>query len=168
MKVNLEYYLKNKEKLNEKYEFFIIKNQLMKIDFSQNLIDAHIDKAEHNLKLLINLNSEFNDWKIISLYYALYHSCLALLAKKNYVSKNHTATLIFILKNYTQIEANDISLIDELQLKEEDAKFYTFLKQERHNANYSTTTFYNNDNIEYFRKKTIKFLNKVKIILQTK
>jgi len=165
--MNIKYYLNNKDKIEETYDFFIKKEQLIKININKEIINAHITKADHNLGILKQLNNEYNDWKIIGLYYCLYHSCLALLANKGYSSKNHTATLIFLLKEYSQITNEEINLIEELQIKDEDAKFYTQLKQERHNANYSTNIFYNNKKIEELRIKTITFLNKVKEILKS-
>ena len=60
-----------------------------------------------------------------------------------------------------------IELREELQVKDEDAKFYTELKQQRHNANYLTDIFYDNEKIEEVRIKTIKFLNKVREMLKT-
>jgi uncharacterized protein (UPF0332 family) len=164
--MNIKYYLNNKEKIQESYDFFIRKEQLTKITSNKELIEAHIRKAEHNLGILKQLDENYNDWKIIGLYYCLYHSCLALLANKGYSSKNHTATLIFLLKEYSQITNDEINLIEELQIKDEDAKFYTQLKQERHNANYSTDAFYDNQKIEEFRLKTVAFLNKVRDILK--
>lgn len=163
--MNISYYFNNPEDLDKQYAFFITKKQLLKKDNTFNLINAHIVKAEHNLKMLTLLTDEFNDWKIISLYYAVYHSCLALLAKKGYVSKNHTATLLFLLKNYSQINKSDLILISELQIKEEDAKFYTELKKERHNVSYATNLFFDKEQIVVLKNKTIKFLNKVKEIL---
>ncbi len=164
--MNVNFYLNNKEKINEKFEFFIEKRQLIKIESNERLVEAHVKKAEHNLGILKQLNEEYNDWKIIGLYYCLYHSCLALLANKEYSSKNHTATIIFLLKKYSEITNEDINLINELQIKEEDAKFYTQLKQERHNANYSTDIFFDKSKIEKNRIKTITFLNKVKEIVK--
>jgi len=166
--MNIRYYLGNEGKIQESYDFFINKEQLVEIDPREELIEAHIKKAEHNLGVLKQLNKEYSDWKIIALYYCLYHSCLALLVRKGYISKNHTATLIFLLKHYSQITQNEINLIEELQIKDEDAKFYTELKKERHNANYSTDIFYDEEKIEEVRIKTIRFLNKVKEILKTR
>lgn len=116
--------------------------------------------------MINSLSDEFNDWKIIAFYYALYHLCLALLANKNFISKNHTATLIFIIKHYCEIKYEEIELIEQLQIKEEDANFYTYLKEKRHNANYSTNLLYDNYEIEEIRNSTISFLNKVKNILR--
>lgn len=159
--------LNNKIKLQEKYLQFIKQKQIIQKNNTTNLIEAHVKKAEHNLKVLTQLTSEFNDWKIISLYYALYHSCLALLANKSFVSKNHTATLVFIIKHYIEINKEEIDLIEELQVKEQDAIFYTELKNKRHEANYSTNLFFDDEQIESILKKTILFLNKVKDILKS-
>jgi uncharacterized protein (UPF0332 family) len=90
---------------------------------------------------------------------------LALLANKNFISKNHTATLIFLIKHYSEISNDELELIEELQIKEQDAIFYTEIKQERHNANYSTNLFFNDEQINTNLKKTILFLNKVKDII---
>ncbi len=165
--MNITDYFQNKEKLEKKYDFFIYKKQLVKSKNRQNLVQAHIKKAEHNIKVLNQLTSEFNDWKIVSIYYALYHSCLALLANKNFSSKNHTATLLFIIKHYSQVKNEELKLIEELQIKEQDAIFYTDLKQERHNANYSTNLLFDDEQIRTNLKKTILFLNKVKEIIET-
>lgn len=163
MKINE--YFKNKEELENSYEFYIRKKQIIKYDNAKTLVNAHLKKADHNLKLFNNLTDEFNDWKIISLYYALYHGCLALVSNKNFVSKNHTATIIFIIKYYSEFSKDELSLIEELQIKEEDAKLYTQLKKERHNANYSTSLSYDIQNINNLKTKTIQLLNKIKTIL---
>ncbi len=44
--MNIKYYLNNKEKIPESYDFFIKKEQLTKITPNKKLIDAHIKKAE--------------------------------------------------------------------------------------------------------------------------
>ena len=112
-----------------------------------------------------HLTEEFSDWKIISLYYALYHGFLALVSYKGFVSKNHTATIIFIIKHYSDFNKDELSFLEELQIKEEDAKFYAQLKEQRHNANYSTSLSYDTDKINNLKTKTIQLLNKVKEIL---
>lgn len=155
----------NVDELNKLYLSFIKKKLIYEIEYSEVLVLAHISKAEHNLKLFSKLDSEFNDWKIIILYYSLYHCSLALILKAGFYSKNHTATLIFLIKHYSEVSSLDIKLIEDLQLKEEDAKFYTDLKLERHNASYSTSVIFDDDKIEEFKVGTINFLNKVKEII---
>jgi len=163
-------YFNNIELLCKELEFHISKDNLIEEESAKNLVGAHIEKAKHNLRtadLLIS-NKDYNDWVIISLYYALYHSCLALLAKKGYSSKNHTATLLFILKNYSNISKDEIEMIDNTLITKSDAEFYTSLKQDRHDASYSTNVLFDKDSVVLLRKKAISFINKVELILESK
>ena len=98
-------YFKNPELLESHLGFHLEKQNIIYEESAKNLIKAHLEKAKHNLRTsdLLIANKDYNDWVVISLYYALYHSCLALLAKKGYSSKNHTATLLFLIKNYSDI-----------------------------------------------------------------
>lgn len=161
-------YFKNEKLLEKDLQFYLEKKKLIKNEDSEGLIQAHLEKAKHNLSLvsLLIKNKNFDDWIVISLYYSLYHSCLALLAKKGYVSKNHTATLLFLIKNYSNLTYDEIETIEELSVTKEDAKFYTDLKQERHNANYSTKSIFTKKFIQDIRRKTISFINKVEVILE--
>lgn len=165
MKMKIKEYFENKEKLENSYNFYIDKKQIIEKENTKTLVNPHLKKADHNLQMFNNLSNEFNDWKIISLYYTLYHACLALVANKNFISKNHSATIIFIIKHYSEFNQEELSLLEELQIKEEDAKFYTELKEERHKANYSTNFSYDDDKINDLKDKTIQILNKIKSIL---
>ena len=161
-------YFQNKDLLKEELEFHISKGNLVEEKAAKNLVIAHIEKAKHNLRAsdLLLANKDYSDWVVISLYYALYHSCLALLAKKGYFSKNHTATLLFIMENYSNISKEEIEMIDETLLTKSDAEFYTSLKQERHDASYVTNAIFEKDKIDLLRKNTISFINKVETILE--
>jgi len=132
--------IQNKEKLDDFYNNYLKRKLLLKSVDSSNLKNAHLKKAEHNLEFIQNINNKekFNDWVIVSLYYSLYHSFLALIENKGYSSKNHNATIVFILKNYLNILDDDLSLLDNLKVSEEDAIFYTNLKEKRNQASYST------------------------------
>ena len=158
----------NSGKNLERIVYFHIKRKhLIKIPTNKILIESHIEKAKHNLKFFNkNINdNEFNDWLIVALYYALYHSALALLANKGYTSKNHTATLLFIIKNYS-ISKDEADLINDLYIKREDAEFYVDLKEKRHNASYDTQILFTDNTIKYYQSKVIDFLNKVEDMLK--
>ena len=88
------------------------------------------------------------------------------MAKKGYSSKNHTATLLFIIKNYSNISKEEIEMIDRTQLTKSDAEFYTSLQENRHNASYSTEGIFDPELINDLRKRTILFINKVEHILE--
>lgn len=167
--MNYNIYFNNEKLLDDKIEFLISKKQLIKIEFNEKLISAHLDKSKHNLQFF-NKNkddSNFNDWLIVTLYYALYHGALALLIKKGYTSKNHTATLLFLIKNYS-ISIDEINLLNELLINKKDAQLYTDLKFERHNASYSTNIIFSKEKIKYYRNRVIEFIQKVEDIINNK
>ena len=56
-------------------------------------------------------------------------------------------------------------MIEKTHLTKSDAEFYTSLKQERHDASYSTTSIFTPELISDLRKRTIAFINKVETIL---
>jgi hypothetical protein len=60
--MNIKKYFQDKTELEKEYQFFISKKQIIKKENTKNLVEAHIKKAEHNLKVLNQLTSEFNDW----------------------------------------------------------------------------------------------------------
>ena len=118
----IEYY-KNKGLLDKQIAFYLEKQQIKKIEKNNELVEAHIKKARHNLKFydLNKTKEEFNDWLVTILYYALYHCTLSLITKKNYSSKNHAATIILLIKEYS-ISEEDVQLINDLSINKEDAE----------------------------------------------
>src|SRR6056297_1196060 len=124
--MNINRLFLDKKYLEKEIEFFLTKKQIKLIEKNKDLINSHIKKARHNLEFynLNKNNHKFNDWLIVTLYYSLYHSALALVTNKNYFSKNHYATILVLIKEYsiTQDEAN---LLNELSLNKEDAELYT-------------------------------------------
>ena len=161
-------YFENEKILDKEISFHESKGNLNKSEYAFALVDAHLEKSKHNLGLvdLLIKNKGYNDWVIVSLYYALYHSCLALLAKKGYASKNHSATLLFLIKNYSNFSYEEIEMLEELSLNKSDAEFYTDMKQERHQASYSTHSLFDEDKVRELKKKTISFINKVEGLLE--
>ena len=154
--------------MERELNFHLGKRNLIEQKFARGLIKAHLDKAKHDLRVadLLISNKDYNDWVVISLYYALYHSCLSLLANKGHVSKNHTATLLFLIKNYAIVSVEELELIEKVSLTKSDAEFYTSLKNERHDASYSTNILFDTGLIFSIRRKTISFINKVELILE--
>lgn len=160
-------YFKNKALLNKKVDFFIKKEQLIEIEKNNELVQSYLDKAKHNLDFfMLNKNqTKYNDWLVVMLYYALYHCALALVAKKRFTSKNHTATLLFLIKEYS-IDIEDAKLIDELSISKDDAELYTSLKTDRHDASYATKILFSDEKIEDYRFKVVDFMQKAKDLLK--
>ena len=70
---------------------------LLKVESNEKLAQEHIAKAEHNLEFfLLAKEHKFYDWAIIIGFYAMYHCCLAILAKRGYESRNQECTLALI------------------------------------------------------------------------
>ena len=151
----------DKEYLIKEINFFIDKKQLRKIEENKDLVKSHIKKARHNLEFfkLNKRQSEFNDWLIVSLYYALYHSALALIVNKNYSSKNHYATILILIKEYS-LSQKEIILLNELSINKNDAELYTNLKKDRHDASYVTQIKFNQETIKNYEDKVLDFINK--------
>ncbi|PLW80044.1 DNA-binding protein [Candidatus Woesearchaeota archaeon] len=159
--MNINDYFNDGNLLDKQIEFYIKKNQLIKISENPELIRSYLDKAKHNLDFFtLNKNQgDYNDWLIVILYYVLYICALALLAKKNFMSKNHTATLLFLIKEYS-IDIDEAKLINELSVSKDDAELYTNLKFDRHNASYSTKILFSDEKIEEYRFKVVEFMQK--------
>uniref|UniRef100_A9A773 HEPN domain protein n=1 Tax=Methanococcus maripaludis (strain C6 / ATCC BAA-1332) TaxID=444158 RepID=A9A773_METM6 len=168
--LNVEEYFKNKEKLENAYDFHIYKKNLEKERHAKSLVHAHLDKAKHNLAFVNQniKNGNFQDWSIVGLYYAVYHAALALVSRKGFISRSHNATMIFLIKNYTnEFIKEELRLIDELSITKKDATFYTSLKSERQKASYSTDIMFSESKVLELQKKSIDFINKVEDIIES-
>lgn len=157
----------NQKLLDGKYAFFLKKGLIVNIGDNEDLVAAHLEKAKHNMLFFEkNFNdSQFNDWLIVTLYYALYHAVLSLIVKKGYSSKNHTASLVFLIKHYSQLK-EDILLVQELSIKKEDAELYTKLKEDRHKASYESKVNFTDKNINEYKQKVKDFIQRTEELIQ--
>ena len=152
--------------MERQIDFFTKIKQIKKIDENSELSESHIEKARHNMRFykLNKSNSDYQDWQIVVLYYALYQSCLSLLTKKGYSSKSHEATILLLIKEYS-ISKDEAELIENLELNRDEAQMYTQLKKDRHDASYSTETKFTKELVNQYEKDVIKFINKVELFL---
>jgi len=155
--------------LEKELNFFLLKNQIKQIKRNDDLVQSHLQKAKHNFAFykLNKTQTIFNDWLIVIMYYSLYHCALALIINKGYISKNHYATILVLIKEY-DLSKEEVELIDELSITKEDAKLYTTLKEDRHNASYMTNSKFTSDKIEFYEEKIIDFINKTEVIIKNK
>ncbi len=152
--------------LEQEIQFFINKKQIRTIEKNKELVVSHFKKARHNLEFF-KINKEhqkFNDWLIVMLYYSLYHCALALITNKNYSSKNHYATILLLIKEYS-ITKDEAKLINELSINKEDAELYTNLKGDRHSASYATEVKFNQEIINKYEEQVLDFINKTEEII---
>ncbi len=147
-------------------KFFTTKKQIKTIPQNKELVISHLTKARHNLEFY-QLNKgyhKFNDWLIVALYYSLYHSALALITNKNYSSKNHYATILILIQEYS-ITKDEARLLNELSINKEDAELYTNLKEDRHNASYATDIKFTQETIDNYESRVLDFINKTEDLL---
>jgi|SRR3989344_2480259 len=164
--MNIDRLFSNKVYLEKEIKFFTAKKHLHKIADNPELVTSHFKKARHNLEFY-QLNKEhhkFNDWLIVTLYYSLYHSALALITNKNYSSKNHYATILILIKEYS-ITPDEAKLLNELSINKEDAELYTNLKDDRHDASYATNIRFSEETIDTYETKVLDFVNKTEELL---
>ena len=166
--MNIDRLFSDRRYLEREIKFFLDKKQIKIIRENKELVKAHIKKARHNLEFykLNKQNNKFDDWLIVTLYYALYHSALALITNKNYTSKNHYATILILIKEYG-ITKDEAELINELSISKEDAELYTNLKEDRHSASYATNTKFTKEKIKYYEEKVFEFINKTEELIRT-
>ncbi|MEA2003530.1 MAG: DNA-binding protein [archaeon] len=167
MNYRIKEWIGSPDKVEKSYKHYLNKKIIQKIPESQNLIDAHMEKSQHNIEFSFFLitNNKYLDWVLVGLYYSLYHASLALLAKKGFSSKDHTATICFLIKHYSIFSTEELEFYESLALTKTEIEFYTGLKKERQKASYSTEKMFDINNIRFMRKKTITIINKMKSIL---
>ncbi|MEK6887125.1 MAG: DNA-binding protein [Nanoarchaeota archaeon] len=165
--MNIDKLFTNKKLLEDKINFFIIKEQIWVIAKNKELAVSHIKKARHNIEFykLNKVHNKFNDWLVVALYYALYHSALALITNRNYASKNHYATILILIKEYS-ITENEAKLLNDLSISKEDAELYTNLKGDRHDASYATNIKFDQKIINDYENKVLDFINKAEELIQ--
>ena len=164
--MNIDKLFSDKEYLEQEITFFTSKKHLRKISSNPELVQSHLKKARHNLEFYkLNKNQQiFNDWLIVTLYYSLYHSALALITNKKYASKNHYATILILIKEYS-ITKDEATLLNELSINKEDAELYTYLKDDRHDASYATNIKFSQETINNYENQVLDFMNKAEELI---
>ena len=163
----LNVYLNDEEKLNNKLNELINNKTIKQQDIDEDEIRGHIMKSVHNLKFITdNIKLKYFDWAIIGCYYASYHSALALILTKNYSSKNHLATLLILIKEFYNRGLNKQELEDLAKLLDyQDILFYVESKDKREKATYTTRINFDKKEVEEIKLKSSLFVSKIKNML---
>ncbi len=165
-----EVWLEDENKVEEDFSTYLENKKIKKESEVKTLVDGHIQKANHNLKFVkstLDLQ-EFNDWAIVSAYYAIYHASLALCALNGYATKDHNATLLVLIREFYKKELNEeeIALLGDTTIEKEEVLYYVEAKTKRHHASYSTKVDFERSQIEFLRLKAIAFVSKAKDIIE--
>jgi len=165
-----EIWMEDKEKRDSDFEAYLKSKKIKKESETKELIEGHLKKADHNLKFVkstIDLK-EFNDWAIVSIYYSIYHSSLALCGSKGYATKDHSATLLILIKEFYEhgLEKEEIDVLGNISIEKEEVLYYVEARTKRKRASYSTNINIEKAEVELLRLKSISFVNKVKEIVE--
>lgn len=165
-----EIWLDNEKRRELDFQRYLKLKKAKKETEIKELVQGHIDKADHNLKFVKSTLElkEFNDWAIVSAYYSIYHASLALCALKGYSTKDHLATLLILIKEFYQkgLDKEEIETVENITIKKEEVLYYIEAKTKRNTASYSTEKFFDESEVEILRQKAISFVNKVKEIIE--
>lgn len=142
---------------------------------NNNLVKAHIDKADHNLVVMTDLDKlGHSDWVVITAYYSMYHSAIAVLSKIGLDSKDHTTT-VAVLEYFfgEKIEKSLLDRFDELKEKKDkleaikiEEKYIDYLwktKKTRETMQYGIATTYKETDIIIDNAR--EFVTKIKLLL---
>src|SRR3989344_1520989 len=154
-----EIWLENEERRQKDFEKYSKSKKIKTETEIQELIQGHVKKADHNLKFVkttLELK-EFNDWVVVSAYYAIYHASLALCALKGYSTKDHLATLLILVKEFYQKQLNkeEIEMVGRTTIEKEEVLYYIEAKNQRSKASYSTNILFDEEEAENLQKKAI-------------
>lgn len=166
-----EIWIENKEKRESDFKSYIISRKIKRVTEIKELVRGHLEKADHNLRFVkATLDLEdFNDWAIVSSYYSIYHAALALCALKSYSTKDHSATLLILIREFylRGLEKEEIETVGLVNIEKEDVLYYIEAKGKRQKASYSTRVGFDKYEAENLRLKAIKFVNRVKEIIES-
>jgi len=166
-----EVWLEDENQRDLDFQKYIDSKKIKKETETKELVKGHIEKADHNLKFVkstLDLK-EFNDWAIVSAYYTIYHASLALCSLKGYSTKDHSATLLILIKEFYKkgLNENEIEMISNITIEKEEVLYYIEARSKRAKVSYSTQKIFDRKEAESIRLKAITFVNKVKEIIES-
>ena len=139
---------------------------LVKLNSDKERAKEHIGKAEHYLSATIYLKKgNFSDISASTVFYAMYHCLLAILAKNGYESRNQECTFAAV---ESLIKSEKIDL-DVEQLRK-IASFEEDLEKEdivtlREESQYGTEAIEDTDKIRKLKDDTKAFIETVREVL---
>jgi len=131
------------------------------------LFDLNINKEAREL-LKIQKEYDTNEWVVITGYYAMYSSALALLAKIGFRSKNHTATLIVLDEFFVKkkiLDQDSLILLKRAMFHKEEIEKLSDARHKREIAQYSITKQTTKSIADKIKKDAYDFINKVESII---
>jgi len=132
------------------------------------LLELNKNKRVKNM-LRIPKDYDSTEWAVISGYYAMYSSALALIAKIGFKSKTHMGTLSILEEFYVKrsiLDKEDLKLISNASLKKEELEHISEARHNREIAQYSVTKQTTKTIAEKIKEDAYSFVNKTEEILK--
>ena len=166
--------------------WYLREGLLTRDDSFRSLYGRFLDKARNNM-ITMNLlhtienNEKIRDtlkipkkysadeWIVITGYYVMYTSALALLSKIGFKSKNHTATVLVLDEFFVKrklLNNEHLKLLQHASFKKEEIEELFEAKQKREIAQYSITKQTTKEIAEKIMKDAKEFVNKCEEILE--
>lgn len=140
---------------------------LRKTDHNLSFANWVLEKHKDELPEVFGTET-FYDWVVNIYYYAIYHAVLALISKERYGSKNHSATLCFLIyHHYHKQEAlgiEDVELVAS-SLNKEEIEIVGFSKELREKASYDVHESFERKLAQQVREQAVGFVNKIKSLI---
>lgn len=142
---------------------------LVKPDPDLQKAKEHINKAEHNLKATLYLQKGgYTDWCSSTLFYTIYHSFMAILAKFGYESRNQECTFAaiesLIEDNLIDIQKSEMEKISLLDIEEKHNS--PTAVQIREEFQYGTKLSLEDKSFEELLELATTIIDKAKVIIE--
>lgn len=167
--------------MQKSFSWFLNRKLLIKDTTIKNIAGEFIAKARNNIATmeLLNKAKSFKDilefpkdyspdeWIAITAYYSMYVAALGLLAKLEYRSKNHSATItaldeLFVKKRL--LEKEYLEILEKINIKKEEIEELERVRDKREIAQYSVTKKTTQNIAEEARTAAHKFTDKMEEI----
>lgn len=164
-------------------------NGLIKDESVKSLTQNYLEKASRNLDLMniinqlktnrgvqeaLKLPADYSndEWVIITAYYAMYSSALALISSIGYKSKVHAATIWAINRFFVEkgiIGSEYLAMINHAQnqIDSDDVKTLLKVKEDREIAQYNVTKATTSSIAEASMKNAYSFVKKARNIIES-
>jgi len=171
--------------MKKDFQWFVGEGLLTRTPFIQKLAPKFLEKAKNNLitmSLLLDLRDskqarellhvpedyDSSEWVVSCGYYAMYMAASAALAKVNYRSKNHTATIIALEKLFVKkqlLEPEYPKMIEKAQIEKEHVEQLKLARDRREIAQYSVTKETTKTIAEEVKIDAYKFVERMEKLL---
>ncbi len=166
-------------------QWFEERRLLERTPFIRRLSPGYMEKARYNLttmSILFQIGEDNgarevldvpewylpSQWVVITGYYAMYMAALSSLAKINYRSKNHTATVVAMETFFVKKELLEgwyLDMLENIQLEKGKIEQLEIVKERREIAQYSVTKDTTRELATKTRDDAYDFVNRIDVLL---